>query len=87
MTTTTMSALLKRIERIEAMQITTRPSVITSAIVLTDEILRDAVTNWQHWVREGHAGVHGSHMHLRAPMLTVEEWETQTVHLRGEPVH
>ena len=84
---TTIANLLKRVERIEAKQVTTRPSIITAAIVLTDEILRDAVTNWQRWVRDGRASVYGSHMHIRAPMLTVEEWEAQTAHLRGEPVH
>lgn len=75
MTTTSIAALLKRVERIEAKQITARHSIITSAIALTDELLHDAVTNWQQWVREGRARVHGSHMHLRAPVLTVEEWE------------
>lgn len=28
------------------------------------------------------ASVHGNHMHPRAPMLTVEEWEAQTAYLR-----
>ena len=87
MTTTTIAALLKRVERIEAKQITTRPSVITAEMPLTDDMVREAVTNWQQWVKDGRASVHGSHMHLREPTLTVEEWETQTAHLRGEPVH
>jgi len=83
----TIASLLKRVERIEAKRVTTQPSVITSAIVLTDEILRDAVTNWRQWVKNGRASVYGSHMHIRAPTLTVEEWEAQTAHLRGEPIH
>lgn len=84
---TTIASLLKRVERIEAKRVTTRPSIITACIPLTDEILRDAVTNWQQWVRDGRASVHGSHLHLRAPVLTVEEWEAETAHLRGEPIH
>jgi hypothetical protein len=83
---TTIASLLRRFERIEAKQSTGR---ITQIVNFTDckDTAAEAVANWQEWVRDGRAHRAGETLIIMLPSLTVEEWEAQTAHLRGEPIH
>ncbi|GJD97351.1 hypothetical protein [Methylobacterium iners] len=70
---TTITSLLKRVERIEAKQST---GSIIAVVNFTGcaEIAAEAVTNWRQWVKDGRANRLGDTLVIHAPTLTVEEW-------------
>jgi hypothetical protein len=72
--TTTMAALLKRVERIEAKQHVGAPLRIIANYPVGNAAARDALTNWRQWVADGRATVKGEVLWLMQPPLSVEEW-------------
>ena len=84
---TTIASLLKRVERIEAKQHVGAPKGLVAFRSLTDEEAADAKLNWREWVADGQAKLQWGCIVITSEQLTVEQWEAQTAHLRGEPVH
>jgi hypothetical protein len=71
---TTITSLLKRVERIEARRHIGDPTKIIANYPVEDSEARDALTNWRRWVADGRASVKGDVLWLMHPPLTVEEW-------------
>jgi hypothetical protein len=55
--------------------------------ITEDEEVADANLNWRQWVSDGRAKLQWGCIVIPSEQLTVEEWEAQTAHLRGGPVH
>lgn len=71
MTNTTMAALLKRSERIEAKQQVGSPVRIIANYPVG---VAAALTNLRDWVADGRATVKGEVLWLMQPPLSVEKW-------------
>lgn len=74
-----IASLLKRVERIEAKQLTGRITSLLNLAGCSDEIAAEAVTNWRQWVRDDRATRIGDTLVIRAPVLTVEDWTARHV--------
>ncbi|AWN39955.1 hypothetical protein [Methylobacterium durans] len=74
----TIASMLKRVERIEARQPTGHIAKLVNLGGFPPEVVADAVTNWRRWVADGRANRDGDTLIIHAPLLTVEEWITET---------